>query len=77
MKYFVYLVWASLIFFATPTLSKDWWETASFYQIYSRSFKDDSGDGHGDLKGISSKLDYLKNLGVNAIWLTPSKFKAL
>ena len=50
---------------------KDWWETANFYQIYPRSFKDSDGDGVGDLKGIISKLPYLKELGVTATWLSP------
>lgn len=45
----------------------DW----TFYQIYPRSFKDSNGDGIGDLKGITEKLDYLKELGINAIWLSP------
>lgn len=44
--------------------SFDWWENGVFYQIYPRSFKDSTGDGIGDLNGISSKLDYLKELGV-------------
>lgn len=48
-----------------------WWKEAVFYQIYPRSFKDSNGDGIGDLKGITEKLDYLKKLGVDAIWLSP------
>jgi alpha-glucosidase len=48
-----------------------WWKHAVFYEIYPRSFKDSNGDGIGDLNGITSKLDYLKELGVNAIWITP------
>ncbi|XP_055911152.1 maltase A3 [Eupeodes corollae] len=55
----------------TNTPQKDWWETAQFYQIYPRSFKDSNGDGIGDLKGITSKLDYLKEIGVTATWLSP------
>ena len=48
-----------------------WWKEAVFYQIYPRSFKDSNGDGIGDLKGITEKLDYLCELGANAIWLSP------
>uniref|UniRef100_A0A182TBL7 alpha-glucosidase n=1 Tax=Anopheles maculatus TaxID=74869 RepID=A0A182TBL7_9DIPT len=50
---------------------KDWWETASFYQIYPRSFQDSNGDGIGDLNGITSRLQYLKSLGVTGFWLSP------
>jgi alpha-glucosidase len=48
-----------------------WWQNAVFYEIYPRSFADSNNDGIGDLKGITSKLDYLKDLGVDAIWITP------
>jgi alpha-glucosidase len=48
-----------------------WWKHAVFYEIYPRSFADSNHDGVGDLNGITSKLDYLKNLGVDAIWITP------
>jgi alpha-glucosidase len=48
-----------------------WWQTAVFYQIYPRSFADGNGDGIGDFKGIVEKLDYLSDLGVDAIWLSP------
>jgi len=51
--------------------SHEWWQHAVFYEIYPRSFADSNGDGIGDLKGITSKLDYLKALGVDAIWITP------
>jgi len=50
---------------------KKWWKEAVVYQIYPRSFKDSDGDGIGDLRGIISKLDYIKSLGVNTIWLNP------
>jgi oligo-1,6-glucosidase len=48
-----------------------WWKEAVVYQVYPRSFKDSNGDGIGDLKGITSKLDYLQKLGINVIWLSP------
>ena len=50
---------------------REWWKEAIVYQVYPRSFKDNDGDGVGDLKGIISKLDYLKSLGIDAIWLNP------
>jgi len=49
----------------------DWWKNAVIYEVYPRSFQDTNGDGIGDLKGITKRLDYLKDLGVDAIWLTP------
>jgi oligo-1,6-glucosidase len=48
-----------------------WWKEAVVYQVYPRSFKDSNGDGIGDLKGITSELDYIQGLGVNVIWLSP------
>ena len=48
-----------------------WWKEAVVYQVYPRSFKDSNGDGIGDLNGITSKLDYLQQLGVDVIWLSP------
>src|SRR4051794_39262705 len=48
-----------------------WWQHAVFYELYPRSFADANNDGTGDLNGITSKLDYLKQLGVDAVWITP------
>ena len=48
-----------------------WWQKAVFYQIYPRSFADGNGDGIGDFIGMTAKLDYLKDLGIDAIWLSP------
>jgi alpha-glucosidase len=54
------------------TLSTDpWWKHAVIYEIYPRSFQDSNGDGIGDINGITSRLDYLEDLGVDAIWITP------
>ena len=50
---------------------RGWWERAVFYQIYPKSFQDTDGDGVGDLKGIISRLDYLAELGIDGIWLSP------
>ena len=52
-------------------MERNWWKEAVVYQIYPRSFMDSNGDGIGDLKGITSRLDYLKELGVDVIWLSP------
>lgn len=54
-----------------PTPDKDWWRQAVVYQIYPRSFADSDGDGLGDLPGITSRVDYLAALGVDAVWLSP------
>jgi alpha-glucosidase len=57
---------------STTALSEhDWWKNAVLYEIYPRSFQDSNGDGIGDLNGITERLDYLKELGVDAIWLSP------
>jgi len=54
-----------------PLRAAPWWKGASIYQIYPRSFCDSSGNGTGDLNGITSKLDYIAQLGVDAIWISP------
>ena len=58
-------------FVSREPITKKWWKEAVFYQIYPRSFYDTNGDGIGDLPGIIEKLDYLKELGVDALWLSP------
>ena len=58
-------------FVSKGNITKKWWKEAVFYQIYPRSFYDTNGDGIGDLPGIIEKLDYLKDLGVDALWLSP------
>ncbi len=52
-------------------MSSKWWQKAVIYQIYPKSFQDSNGDGIGDLRGIISRLDYLEELGINAVWLSP------
>jgi alpha-glucosidase len=52
-------------------VNKKWWKESVAYQVYPRSFMDSNGDGIGDLKGLTSKLDYLKDLGIDVIWLSP------
>ncbi|WP_461206645.1 glycoside hydrolase family 13 protein [Clostridium sp. DL1XJH146] len=52
-------------------MAKQWWKEGVVYQIYPRSFKDSNGDGIGDIKGVIEKVDYLKELGVDIVWLNP------
>ncbi|GLU91454.1 alpha-glucosidase [Agromyces sp. NBRC 114283] len=54
-----------------PAGDADWWRSAVIYQVYVRSFADSNGDGIGDLQGVRSRLDYLAELGVDALWFTP------
>ena len=50
---------------------KKWWQNAVVYQIYPKSFQDSDGDGYGDIRGMISRLDYLKDLGIDAVWISP------
>src|SRR5450755_5126075 len=77
---FVFLIAAILVFaqtfysikiLAQQSTEKKWWKEAIVYQVYPRIFKDSDGDGIGDLKGIIEKLDYVKSLGIDVIWLNP------
>ena len=52
-------------------MKKAWWKEAVVYQIYPRSFMDANGDGIGDINGITQKLEYLQELGIDVIWLSP------
>lgn len=52
-------------------MERQWWHSSVVYQIYPRSFKDSNGDGIGDINGVREKLDYLKELGIDVIWLSP------
>ena len=62
---------AAAIWPASAHAAGSWWKDAVFYEIFVRSFQDTNGDGAGDIKGITSRLGYLSDLGVNALWLTP------
>src|SRR6185437_9644925 len=69
------IVFILLTPFSSPAQSNasqsPWWKHAVIYEIYPRSFQDTNGDGIGDINGITSRLDYLKQLGIDAIWITP------
>lgn len=52
-------------------MKRNWWKESVAYQVYPRSFNDSNGDGIGDLPGLIEKLDYLENLGIDVIWLSP------
>ena len=52
-------------------MANQWWQSAVVYQVYPRSFQDSNGDGIGDLPGITQRLDYIKQLGADVIWLNP------
>lgn len=82
MKMRMVLVVAAVLFFSLAAAylvraqekkeaEATWWKHAVFYEVYPRSFADSNGDGVGDLNGITSKLDYLHDLGIDAIWITP------
>ena len=65
-------VFSVVLVLATTAVGQGpWWRTTNIYQIYPRSFQDSDGDGVGDVRGITSRLDYLAGLGVGALWLSP------
>ncbi|XP_067627239.1 maltase A1 [Eurosta solidaginis] len=65
------IIFVLLALLASNALAKDWWQNGNYYQIYPRSFRDSDGDGIGDLNGITEKLQYLKDIGFTAAWLSP------
>lgn len=67
----VFILIAGICCSVAETADSPWWKSIIAYEIYVRSFKDTNGDGCGDLQGIISELDYLQDLGIGAIWLTP------
>jgi alpha-glucosidase len=74
MKHLLALLFISIPIFAeleAKSKNSNWWKEAVIYQIYTRSYADSNGDGIGDLNGITAKLDYLADLGIDVIWLTP------
>lgn len=69
--FFVFSFWNAYKKYQNKPPKLDWWQSGAIYQIYVKSFNDSNGDGVGDLRGIIEKLDYLKSIGVDSIWLTP------
>lgn len=65
------LISVLLVSCLTEINALEWWENANYYQIYPKSYVDGDNDGTGDLKGITSKIPYLKDLGMDAVWLSP------
>lgn len=68
---FFYLLILNPTFAQKTAIDQKWWKESVFYQIYMPSYADSNGDGYGDFKGMTQKLDYLKELGIKGIWLTP------
>uniref|UniRef100_A0A336LSX6 CSON015493 protein n=1 Tax=Culicoides sonorensis TaxID=179676 RepID=A0A336LSX6_CULSO len=71
MKLLFFTISLILIFTIGGNQALEWWENANYYQIYPKSYADADNDGTGDLQGIKSKIPYLKELGMDAVWLSP------
>ncbi|WP_083195749.1 alpha-glucosidase [Flavobacterium piscis] len=69
--FFILITNANMAIAQKKVADEKWWKESVFYQIYMPSYADSNGDGYGDFKGMTHKLDYLKNLGIKGIWLTP------
>jgi glycosidase len=67
----IFLNIVSCIAEKTDNVEETWWKETVFYEIYMPSYKDSNGDGYSDFKGLTSKLDYIQNLGIKGLWLTP------
>lgn len=65
------IVLCLVLVYSSQTTAKEWLSNANFYQVYPRSYKDSTGNGVGDLRGIKEKISYLKDLGIDAVWLSP------
>lgn len=73
-KFQVEMLWLkalSILVSVVTIVQAQWYDSANFYQIYPRSFMDSNGDGVGDLQGIKSKLQYVKDLGIDGVWFSP------
>ena len=71
MKKFLLLLLLIKSYNSLFSQNNDWFEETTVYQIYPRSFKDSDGDGIGDIQGIINKLDYIKSIGFETIWISP------
>ncbi|XP_065223167.1 maltase 2-like [Planococcus citri] len=71
MKLVAQICTFSLLIFGSKAVDRNWWKHATMYEVFLKSFKDSNGDGIGDIKGVTSKLDYFVDIGVDTVWITP------